>query len=193
MDRQYNYCQGLSQNWPSLVPNTIECRYDAVQYCKILHKWLQEYRQNTNQMLGPHKNTPYLSGELWFVFCECLWEKWPRYNGTALYVYITTIKFMAVLYDFDTRCSTSLLSVTIFVDGLPFLPYIRYFYLCWIMRSFERKNMQGNDYSSSWFALQLIWLRRLLNLVNLIFYMVVSKMSLVLPWQPPADNNVCFC
>ena len=25
------------------------------------------------------------------------------------------------------------------------------------------------------------------------FYLVVSKMSLVLPWQPPADNNVCFC
>ena len=23
--------------------------------------------------------------------------------------------------------------------------------------------------------------------------LVVSKMSLVLPWQPPADNNVCFC
>ena len=25
------------------------------------------------------------------------------------------------------------------------------------------------------------------------FYLVVSKMSLVLPWQPPADTNVCFC
>ena len=28
---------------------------------------------------------------------------------------------------------------------------------------------------------------------HLHFYLVVSKMSLVLPWQPPADNNVCFC
>ena len=30
---------------------------------------------------------------------------------------------------------------------------------------------------------------------HLNFYLVVSKMSLVLPWQPapPADNNVCFC
>ena len=25
-------------------------------------------------------------GELWDVFCEYLWENWPRYNGTALYV-----------------------------------------------------------------------------------------------------------
>ena len=28
---------------------------------------------------------------------------------------------------------------------------------------------------------------------HLHFYLVVSKMSLVLPWQPPADNNVFFC
>ena len=26
-----------------------------------------------------------LTGELWGVFCEYLWENWPRYNGTALY------------------------------------------------------------------------------------------------------------
>ena len=28
---------------------------------------------------------------------------------------------------------------------------------------------------------------------HLHFYLVVRKMSLVLPWQPPADNDVCFC
>ena len=28
---------------------------------------------------------------------------------------------------------------------------------------------------------------------HLIFYLVVSKMGLVLSWEPPADNNVCFC
>ena len=28
---------------------------------------------------------------------------------------------------------------------------------------------------------------------HLHFYLVVSKMSQVLPWQPPADSNVCFC
>ena len=34
------------------------------------------------------KDTPYLAltGELWGVFCEYLWENQPRYNGTALYV-----------------------------------------------------------------------------------------------------------
>ena len=33
------------------------------------------------------KDNPYLAltGELWVVFCEYLWENWPRYNGTALY------------------------------------------------------------------------------------------------------------
>ena len=36
---------------------------------------------------GSTKYTPYLAlmGELWGVFCEYLWENWPRYNGTALY------------------------------------------------------------------------------------------------------------
>ena len=36
---------------------------------------------------GSTKDNPYLAltGELWDVFCEYLWEKWPRYNGTALY------------------------------------------------------------------------------------------------------------
>ena len=31
-------------------------------------------------------DTPYLglSGELWDVICEYVWENWPRYNGTAL-------------------------------------------------------------------------------------------------------------
>ena len=33
------------------------------------------------------KDTPYLAltGELWGVFCECLWENLPHYNGTAIY------------------------------------------------------------------------------------------------------------
>ena len=67
--------------------NTVECRNNAVQYCKILHKYLQEVRQIINQMLNPQKNSPYLAptGELWGVFCEYLWENWPRYYGAALY------------------------------------------------------------------------------------------------------------
>ena len=34
------------------------------------------------------KDIPYLAltGELWGIFCEYLWENLPRYNGTALYV-----------------------------------------------------------------------------------------------------------
>ena len=37
---------------------------------------------------GTTKDTPYLAltGELWGVFCEYLWENQPRYNGPALYL-----------------------------------------------------------------------------------------------------------
>ena len=35
------------------------------------------------------KDTPYLflTGELWSVYCEEFGVNWPRYNGTALYVW----------------------------------------------------------------------------------------------------------
>ena len=41
-------------------PYTVECRYNAVWYCKILHDQLQEMRQNVNQTLDPQK-TPHTS------------------------------------------------------------------------------------------------------------------------------------
>ena len=40
--------------------NTVECRYNAVKYYKILHKYLQELGQNINQVLEP-QNTPHTS------------------------------------------------------------------------------------------------------------------------------------
>ena len=42
--------------------DTVDCRYNTVQYDKILHKWLQERRHNG----GPNKDTQYfaLTGEL---------------------------------------------------------------------------------------------------------------------------------
>ena len=33
---------------------TVECRYNAVQYCHILHDLLQELRQIINQVLIPN-------------------------------------------------------------------------------------------------------------------------------------------
>ena len=41
-------------------PNTVECRYNTVQYFKISYKQSQELRQNINQMLDPQK-TPHTS------------------------------------------------------------------------------------------------------------------------------------
>ena len=75
---------GITSSWNDT--DTVECRYNAVQYSEILHTQLQELRQNINQMLDPQKNTTYLAlrGKLWGVFCEYLWEIWPRHNDTAL-------------------------------------------------------------------------------------------------------------
>ena len=53
-------CQFVSNFILNCKWNTVECRYNAVQYCKILHEWLQELRQNINQMLDPQK-TPHTS------------------------------------------------------------------------------------------------------------------------------------
>ena len=43
-----------------------------------------EYQSNA----GFTKGTLYLAltSELWVSFCEYLWDNWPRYNGTALYL-----------------------------------------------------------------------------------------------------------
>ena len=77
---------------------TAECRYNAVQYNHILHKQLQELRQNMNQILNPHKNILYLTatGELWGVSGEYLWKKSPRYNITALYCLIDRVKSTSI-------------------------------------------------------------------------------------------------
>ena len=37
------------------VSSTVDCHYIMVQYCKILDKWLQELRQNINQMMDPQQ------------------------------------------------------------------------------------------------------------------------------------------
>ena len=43
---------------------------------------------------GTTKDTPYLAltGELWGVLSEYLWENQPRYNGTSLYYYSAVCK-----------------------------------------------------------------------------------------------------
>ena len=40
------------------------------------------------------KDTSYLAltGELWGVFCKYFGENWPRYNGTALYMFMFSLK-----------------------------------------------------------------------------------------------------
>ena len=94
------------------VQYTVPCRYNAVQYNMILHTPLQWLGQIINESLKPHYNppppthptptphphpplhtpyppppthpTPPTNGQAMGVFCEDLWENWPRYNGTAL-------------------------------------------------------------------------------------------------------------
>ena len=55
---------------------------------------------------GSTKDTPYLAltGELWAVLCEYLWENWPRYNGTAMYQLVDL--FFIVIEGSYTKSST---------------------------------------------------------------------------------------
>ena len=59
------YWRSLAFVRSTQVHNTVECRFNAVQYYKILHKWLQELGQNVSQMLDPRRHpmgpTPYLA------------------------------------------------------------------------------------------------------------------------------------
>ena len=74
--------------------HTVECRCNAVQYNKILHKWLQRHRRISIRC-WIHKDTPYLAltGELWGIFCEYLWENWPRFNSTAPYLHFISFPY----------------------------------------------------------------------------------------------------
>ena len=49
---------------------------------------IRPYRDwdRTSNRVCTYKNTPYLAlkGELWSVYCVCLGENWPCYNGTTM-------------------------------------------------------------------------------------------------------------
>ena len=47
------------------------------------------------------KYIPYLAllGELWDVFCENFWKKWLHYNGTALYLVMSTVQCFTLFDD----------------------------------------------------------------------------------------------
>ena len=50
---------------------TLESCYNAFQYSKMLHKYLQEIKAEYQSDAGSAKDTPYLAltGELYGVFC----------------------------------------------------------------------------------------------------------------------------
>ena len=72
---------------PTLSPDTVKCRYNAVQYNTIFHRALHWLKLNINQCQITNY-TPYLAltSQLWGVFCEDLVENWPHYSDTALYI-----------------------------------------------------------------------------------------------------------
>ena len=70
---------------------TVRCRYNVVQYVMILHTILQPQQQNIFEHLWTHKRQPpslALTGEIWASIVRML-EKNDRYNGIALYIYMT--------------------------------------------------------------------------------------------------------
>ena len=52
--------QAKASQSSTMLPNTVDCRYNAVQYSQMLYKWLQVLTQNINQMLDPQE-TPHIS------------------------------------------------------------------------------------------------------------------------------------
>ena len=77
--------------WPESHVNTVECRYNAVQFSTILHTALRKQRQKVNQILESPPPPPpppqylALTGELRGVYCENFEDDLPRYNDTALF------------------------------------------------------------------------------------------------------------
>ena len=61
-----------------------------ITQANIVRYYMNNYRNWGNMSIRwwIHRWPPYLAltGELWGVFCEYLWENWLRYNVTALYV-----------------------------------------------------------------------------------------------------------
>ena len=60
------------------LPYTVECRYNAAQCCKILHKLFQELRQNINHMLDPQKTPqtlPWIDHLITALHCMCIYDQ----------------------------------------------------------------------------------------------------------------------
>ena len=63
------------------VRYTVECRYNAVQYRKLLYEWFAGTQAEYQSDAGSTKDGRAMGCLLWIFF----WENWSRYNGTALY------------------------------------------------------------------------------------------------------------
>ena len=81
--------------------NAIIKRYNIVRY------YINDYRNwgRISIRCWIHKRDPIpcLTGELWGVFCEYLWENWQHYNGTAMYYAV------AYIFSFENFLSLLLL------------------------------------------------------------------------------------
>ena len=78
-------CPSDKLNWqPGCPVLTINIQSNAViTRSNIVRYYINNYRNWSRISVRCliHKRL----GALWGVFCEYLWENWPRYNGTALY------------------------------------------------------------------------------------------------------------
>ena len=57
-----------------------------ITWCNIVRYYMNDYKNwgRISIRCCIHKRRlPTLTGKLWAVFCEYLWENWPRYNGTT--------------------------------------------------------------------------------------------------------------
>ena len=67
-----------------LTVNTIECRYNAVQYCQYINNYRSWGRISIRCWIHKRHHIPRPNGRaMGCLVPEYLWENWSRYNGTA--------------------------------------------------------------------------------------------------------------
>ena len=69
--------------WCYIQPSAVITRSNIVRY--YMNNYRNWGRISIRCLIQKYITYLDLTGEIWVVFCEYLWENWPHYNGTALY------------------------------------------------------------------------------------------------------------
>ena len=93
--QEINY---LGSVMPQNLPCVIIQLSAVITWSNIVRYYINNYRNwgRISIRCWVHKNIPYLTltGELWGVFCEYLWENWQHHNRTILYQFSARLCYL---------------------------------------------------------------------------------------------------